>query len=71
MPKHERGGDGDSKALAAGTSIEPFILLVRGRKVMLDVHLAMLYGVPTKVLNQSVRRNRERFPSDFMFQLNW
>ncbi len=45
------------------------ILLIRGHKVMIDADLADLYGVPTKVLNQSVRRNLERFPSDFMFQL--
>lgn len=50
--------------------IENLILLVRGKKVMLDADLARLYGVPTKVLNQSVRRNSERFPEDFMFQLN-
>ena len=45
------------------------ILLVRGAKVMLDVHLAALYGVKTKALNQAVNRNRERFPDDFMFEL--
>lgn len=43
---------------------------LRGQRVMLDFDLAELYGVPTKVLNQSVRRNLERFPLDFMFQLN-
>jgi hypothetical protein len=42
---------------------------VRGLKVMLDSDLAELYGVETKVLNQSIRRNIERFPTDFMFQL--
>ena len=45
------------------------ILFVRGHKVMLDHDLAKLYEVPTKVLNQAVKRNQERFPSDFMFQL--
>jgi len=45
------------------------ILLVRGRKVMLDKDLAELYGVKTKELNQVVQRNLERFPSDFMYQL--
>ena len=45
------------------------ILLVRGRKVMLDRDLAELYGVATKVLNQAVKRNIRRFPMDFMFQL--
>ena len=50
-------------------AISERILLVRGFKVMLDADLAELYGVPTKALNQAVRRNLERFPSDFMFQL--
>ncbi|WP_296750599.1 ORF6N domain-containing protein [Thiobacillus sp.] len=46
------------------------ILLIRGEKVMLDADLAELYGVPTKALNQAVKRNIERFPGDFMFQLS-
>jgi hypothetical protein len=45
------------------------IFLIRGQKVMLDSDLAALYQVPTKVLNQAVRRNLGRFPSDFMFHL--
>ncbi|MDH5721164.1 MAG: ORF6N domain-containing protein [Spirochaetia bacterium] len=45
------------------------ILAIRGRRVMLDRDLAVMYGVETKVLNQSVKRNIERFPEDFMFQL--
>jgi ORF6N domain len=45
------------------------ICYVRGEKVLLDVDLAALYGVGTKALNQAVRRNRDRFPDDFMFQL--
>ncbi len=45
------------------------ILLLRGQKVLLDADLAELYGVPTKVLVQAVKRNLERFPDDFMFQL--
>jgi hypothetical protein len=49
--------------------IERAILLLRGHKVMLDSELAALYGVETKVLNQAVSRNIERFPADFMFQL--
>ena len=49
--------------------IERAILVLRGHKVMIDADLAMLYEVPTKVLLQAVRRNLERFPSDFMFQL--
>jgi hypothetical protein len=46
------------------------IFMVRGEKVMLDRELAMLYGVETRVLNQAVRRNRERFPADFLFELS-
>jgi len=49
--------------------IEQHIFLLRGQKVMLSSHLAQLYGVPVKVLNQAVQRNAGRFPSDFMFQL--
>ncbi len=49
--------------------IERAILLLRGQKVMLDRDLAELYGVETRVLNQAVRRNIERFPDDFMFIL--
>lgn len=50
------------------TQIEDMIYMIRGQKVMLDSDLAELYGVETKVLNQSVRRNTDRFPQDFMFQ---
>jgi len=46
------------------------IYIIRNRKVMLDRDLAELYGVKTMVLNQAVRRNKKRFPADFMFQLN-
>ena len=49
--------------------IEHSILLIRGHKVMLDADLARLYGVTTKRLNEQVRRNRDRFPDDFMFRL--
>ncbi len=49
--------------------IEQNILLLRGQKVMLSPHLAELYGVEPKVLIQAVKRNAERFPDDFMFQL--
>jgi hypothetical protein len=56
---------------SAGTdSVEPIIHTIRGERVILDSDLARLYGVPTKVLNQAVRRNREKFPPDFMFQLS-
>jgi hypothetical protein len=46
------------------------IYLVRGQRVMVDKDLAELYEVDTRVLNQAVRRNKERFPNDFMFQMN-
>lgn len=49
--------------------IEPCILLVRGHRVMLDADLAGLYGTTTKALNQAVKRNQERFPYDFRFEL--
>jgi len=47
--------------------IERRIFLVRGQRVMLDFDLAELYGVETRALKQAVRRNRDRFPGDFMF----
>ena len=50
--------------------IKDTILEVRGLRVMLDIHLAELYEVEVRVLNQSISRNKDRFPSDFMFQLN-
>ena len=50
--------------------IEKAIYVIRGEKVMLDRDLAELYQVQTKALNQAVRRNSDRFPSDFMFQLS-
>ena len=49
--------------------IENRIQLIRGVRVMIDTDLAALYGVPTKALNQAVKRNAARFPADFMFQL--
>lgn len=52
------------------TNISSKIFLIRGEKILLDRDLAQLYGVEVKVLNQSVRRNIERFPLDFMFQLS-
>jgi hypothetical protein len=49
--------------------VEHWIFLIRGHKIMLDVDLALLYGVTTKRLNEQVKRNLERFPGDFMFTL--
>ena len=50
-------------------NIENLICTIRGQKVMVDFDLAMLYGVQNKRLNEQVKRNKERFPNDFMFQL--
>ena len=58
------------KAEVAAERIADAILVVRGCRVILDADLAILYGVPTKALLQAVRRNAERFPEDFMFQLS-
>ena len=58
----------DSSVIPA-ERIESAIYVIRGEKVMLDRNLAQLYGVSTKALNQAVKRNTERFPPDFMFQL--
>lgn len=57
-------------ALVPVEIIERRIYFIRGHKVMLDSDLAELYAVPTGTLNQAVRRNRERFPKDFMFRLS-
>jgi hypothetical protein len=58
-----------SLALVPVEHITRAILVLRGHKVLLDSELAALYGVSTKRFNEQVRRNRERFPADFMFQL--
>ena len=50
-------------------SISSLIYIIRGEKVMLDYHLATLYAVETRILKQTVRRNKDRFPEDFMFEL--
>ena len=51
------------------SAIESIIHNIRGERVILDADLAKLYGVPTKALNQAVRRNREKFPPDFLLEL--
>ena len=58
-----------SKTNVIVNRIERLIYLIRGHKVMLDRDLAELYGVETKALKQAVKRNTDRFPSDFMFEL--
>jgi phage regulator Rha-like protein len=59
----------EEKGLVPQEIIESKILRLRGKKVMLDRDLAVLYGVETKALKQAVKRNLKRFPDDFMFQL--
>jgi hypothetical protein len=59
-----------TKTKAIAERIRRAIFLIRGEKVMLDVHLAALYGVPTRILIQALTRNRSRFPRDFMFRLS-
>jgi hypothetical protein len=52
------------------TEYETLIFMIRGKKVMIDSDLALLYNVPTKALKQQVKRNKTRFPEDFMFEVN-
>ena len=59
------------KDLVVQEVIEQKIYLIRGQKVMLDRDLAILYGVQTKRLNEAVKRNKKRFPTDFAFLLTW
>ena len=59
----------DTTTIQPVEQIESLILTIRGKQVILDRDLARLYGVETRVLNQAVQRNIERFPEDFMFQL--
>lgn len=56
-------------SVVPANNIEQKIFLIRNKRVMLDEHLAEIYGVQTKNLNKAVLRNRERFPEDFTFQL--
>ncbi len=58
-----------SRDILPQVRIERAILIIRGHKVIIDAELAELYGVPTKALNQAVKRNASRFPVDFMFLL--
>jgi hypothetical protein len=57
------------KSLARVDNVTGRILLIRGRKVLIDADLAQLYEVTTKALNQAMKRNQDRFPEDFVFQL--
>jgi hypothetical protein len=58
-----------SKSIIRVGTIQQRILLIRGEKTIVDADLAEAYGVTTKALNQAIRRNKDRFPDDFMFQL--
>lgn len=62
-------GQRRNSSIVPETQIERAILLIRGRKIILDAELARLYGAPTKALNQAVKRNAARFPEDFAFRL--
>jgi hypothetical protein len=59
----------DTNSVVASEEVEQSIFLVRGERVILDCELAALYGVGTKRINEQVRRNSDRFPSDFAFRL--
>jgi ORF6N domain len=69
-PLMAEGNLSENISLIPMERVERAILFIRGEKVMLDIDLATIYGVETKVLNQAVKRNVTRFPSDFMFQLS-
>ena len=69
MIEGEIGEGNTMKELIPEEVVEKKIYLIRGQKIMLSIHLAELYGVETRALNQAVKRNIDRFPEDFMFQL--
>jgi hypothetical protein len=70
MMANQKGDVEIQKAEISVSRFEQKIYLIRGQRVMLDADLAELYGVKTKILNKAVKRNLDRFPEDFMFQLN-
>jgi hypothetical protein len=57
-------------AIVLANRVDSKIQILRGQKVILDTDLAELYGVPVKQLNQQIKRNSDRFPADFFFQLS-
>jgi len=65
----KKAKNASSEGLIPTEQIDRRIFLVRGQKILLDRHLADLYGTTTRLVNQAVRRNRERFPEDFLFEL--
>src|SRR5574344_2274152 len=66
---HGENMEQDTKIMPT-TKVESRIFTLRNQQVMIDRDLAELYGVETKVLNQAIKRNKERFPEEFCFQLN-
>ena len=70
MAKRKPAGSVTRLPALVPEQVDRSILVIRGHKVLLDSQLASFYGVETKVLNQAVKRNLERFPEDFMFQLS-
>ena len=70
MAKKNEIAKAESASIQPLENIENLIHVIRGKQVMLDVDLARLYGVETKRLNEQVKRNMDRFPEDFMFQLS-
>ena len=69
MAKEKELEQVEGQQLSVENKVESLIRVIRGQQVMLDRDLAELYGVETKRLNEQVKRNIERFPEDFMFQL--
>ena len=69
MAKDDSVAKSGNQQLPVENKVESLIRVIRGQQVMLDRDLAELYGVETKRLNEQVKRNIERFPEDFMFQL--
>ena len=69
MAKKNDMAKAEAAAIQSVEQIENLILIIRGKQVILDRDLARLYGVETRRLNEQVRRNMERFPENFMFQL--
>ena len=69
MARKSKNTDVVAASPLVATGVEKMILVIRDKQVLLDRDLATLYGVATKVLNQAVKRNAERFPERFCFQL--
>jgi hypothetical protein len=70
-PVPRRNATPKDATIITATPVEHLIFLIRGQRIIVDSDLAFLYGVTTKRLNEQVRRNSDRFPPDFVFQLTW